>query len=355
MTSSKLWPVSTCMTGNGRRAGQNAFGGQVQHHDRVLAAGEQQHRALELGRHLTEDVDGSRPRGRGGARVRRSWPSGADRLKVDLSGRQSDGPPRSPRPARDADHLLAHELATRAGELLLELRAAGRRVGRTSAGRSATTATSAATTSSSTRCATARPDDRVLSEEGVEDRRRLGAPAGLDRRPARRHPRVRRARPVRLGRARRPRDRRQPRRRRRRAAGAWASTLLHGGRRRSRPPTPTARRPAFVVSRSRPHPATILAAEVLGADLVPDGLGRAPRRWRSCAGEVDVYAHAGGQYEWDSAAPAAVALAAGLHVSGVDGSRARVEQARPVAAPPAHLPPRARRPGHRGRPRSSRR
>jgi 3'(2'), 5'-bisphosphate nucleotidase len=37
-------------------------------------------------------------------------------------------------------------------------------------------------------------------------------------------------------------------------------------------------------------------------------------------GEADAYAHAGGQYEWDSAAPAAVALAAGLHVSGVDGS-----------------------------------
>jgi 3'(2'), 5'-bisphosphate nucleotidase len=40
-------------------------------------------------------------------------------------------------------------------------------------------------------------------------------------------------------------------------------------------------------------------------------------------GEADVYAHAGGQYEWDSAAPAAVAIAAGLHVSGVDGSPLR--------------------------------
>jgi 3'(2'), 5'-bisphosphate nucleotidase len=37
-------------------------------------------------------------------------------------------------------------------------------------------------------------------------------------------------------------------------------------------------------------------------------------------GEADVYAHAGGQYEWDSCAPAAVALAAGLHVSRLDGS-----------------------------------
>ena len=37
-------------------------------------------------------------------------------------------------------------------------------------------------------------------------------------------------------------------------------------------------------------------------------------------GEVDVYVHAGGQYEWDSAAPVAVALAAGLHASRIDGS-----------------------------------
>jgi 3'(2'), 5'-bisphosphate nucleotidase len=37
-------------------------------------------------------------------------------------------------------------------------------------------------------------------------------------------------------------------------------------------------------------------------------------------GEADVYAHSGGQYEWDSAAPVAVAAAAGLHVSRLDGS-----------------------------------
>jgi 3'(2'), 5'-bisphosphate nucleotidase len=37
-------------------------------------------------------------------------------------------------------------------------------------------------------------------------------------------------------------------------------------------------------------------------------------------GEVDAYVHAGGQYEWDSAAPVGVALAAGLHCSRIDGS-----------------------------------
>ena len=37
-------------------------------------------------------------------------------------------------------------------------------------------------------------------------------------------------------------------------------------------------------------------------------------------GEADVYAHGGGQYEWDSAAPVGVAAAAGCHVSRLDGS-----------------------------------
>jgi 3'(2'), 5'-bisphosphate nucleotidase len=75
----------------------------------------------------------------------------------------------------------------------------------------------------------------------------------------------------------------------------------------------------MVVSRSRPHPATILAAEVIGADLVPMGSAGA-KAMAVVRGEADAYAHAGGQYEWDSAAPAAVALSAGLHVSGVDGT-----------------------------------
>jgi 3'(2'), 5'-bisphosphate nucleotidase len=37
-------------------------------------------------------------------------------------------------------------------------------------------------------------------------------------------------------------------------------------------------------------------------------------------GEADAYLHAGGQYEWDSAAPVGVAVAAGLHASRIDGS-----------------------------------
>ena len=46
-------------------------------------------------------------------------------------------------------------------------------------------------------------------------------------------------------------------------------------------------------------------------------------------GEADAYVHAGGQYEWDSAAPVAVARAAGLHVSRLDGSPLRFNSPRP--------------------------
>jgi 3'(2'), 5'-bisphosphate nucleotidase len=46
-------------------------------------------------------------------------------------------------------------------------------------------------------------------------------------------------------------------------------------------------------------------------------------------GDADVYVHAGGQYEWDSCAPIAVAAAAGLHVSRIDGAPLRYNQPNP--------------------------
>jgi 3'(2'), 5'-bisphosphate nucleotidase len=77
--------------------------------------------------------------------------------------------------------------------------------------------------------------------------------------------------------------------------------------------------PRLLVSRTRPTPhATWLAAE-LGGELVPMGSAGA-KAMAVVLGEADVYAHSGGQYEWDSAAPVAVAAAAGLHVSRLDGS-----------------------------------
>ena len=60
------------------------------------------------------------------------------------------------------------------------------------------------------------------------------------------------------------------------------------------------------------------------------GTSSAPRASASVIrGENDIYAHAGGQYEWDSAAPVAVAAAAGLHVSRLDGSPLRYNQPNP--------------------------
>jgi 3'(2'), 5'-bisphosphate nucleotidase len=47
-------------------------------------------------------------------------------------------------------------------------------------------------------------------------------------------------------------------------------------------------------------------------------------------GRAEVYVHAGGQYEWDSAAPVAVARAAGLHTCRVDGTPLRYNQADPL-------------------------
>jgi 3'(2'), 5'-bisphosphate nucleotidase len=63
-------------------------------------------------------------------------------------------------------------------------------------------------------------------------------------------------------------------------------------------------------------------AETTGAELVPLGSAGAKAAAVIC-GDADAYVHSGGQYEWDSAAPVAVAVAAGLHASRIDGSKLR--------------------------------
>ena len=75
----------------------------------------------------------------------------------------------------------------------------------------------------------------------------------------------------------------------------------------------------MIVSRTRPPAAALLVAQKLGADLVEMGSAGA-KAMSVVRGESEMYAHSGGQYEWDSCAPAAVAIAAGLHVSRIDGS-----------------------------------
>jgi len=87
------------------------------------------------------------------------------------------------------------------------------------------------------------------------------------------------------------------------------------------PPYPT-RTPGpltLAVSRTRPPEFMTALAERLEAELVPMGSAGA-KASAVIEGRVDAYVHTGGQYEWDSAAPVAVALATGLHVSRVDGS-----------------------------------
>jgi len=87
-------------------------------------------------------------------------------------------------------------------------------------------------------------------------------------------------------------------------------------------------RPRMVVSRTRPPAQTQTVATALDAELVP--LGSAGAKVSAVVlGEADVYVHGGGQYEWDSAAPVALARAAGLHTSRLDGSELIYNQADP--------------------------
>jgi len=75
----------------------------------------------------------------------------------------------------------------------------------------------------------------------------------------------------------------------------------------------------MLVSRTRPAAEAVAVAEAVGAELLPMGSAGA-KAMAVVRGEADIYLHTGGQYEWDNCAPAAVAAAAGLHVSRVDGS-----------------------------------
>jgi 3'(2'), 5'-bisphosphate nucleotidase len=96
------------------------------------------------------------------------------------------------------------------------------------------------------------------------------------------------------------------------------------------PPLPERRTttPRMIVSRSRPPVAAIVVAQALGAELI--ALGSAGAKTMAVVlGEADIYAHSGGQYEWDSCAPVAVARAARLHASRIDGSELAYNQADP--------------------------
>lgn len=106
------------------------------------------------------------------------------------------------------------------------------------------------------------------------------------------------------------------------AAGAVALPALGLVLRADRPvPAPPRHDgpPRMVVSRSRPGPVAAAVAQALGAQLHPLGSAGA-KAMAVVRGEAEIYLHTGGQREWDSAAPVAVALANGLHCSRLDGT-----------------------------------
>ena len=93
-------------------------------------------------------------------------------------------------------------------------------------------------------------------------------------------------------------------------------------------PPPPSGGPRVIVSRSRPPAMALAVAEMLGGSLVEMGSAGA-KMMAVVLGDADVYLHAGGQYEWDSCAPVAVAQAAGLHTSRIDGSPLRYNEPKP--------------------------
>jgi len=215
------------------------------------------------------------------------------------------------------DHALAAWLAATAGERLLEVRTSGL------TGRDLKDAGDRAAHELLTELlAEHRPDDSVLSEEGKDDKRRLEARRvwivdPLDgTREFSEPPRDDWAVHVALwedGEL---------------TAGAVAQPALGETFYTGNPPVVpprTSERPRIAVSRTRPPAFVEGMAEEMGAELVP--MGSAGVKVISVVRDItDAYVHAGGQYEWDNAAPVAVARAAGLFCSRVDGSQLHYNQ-----------------------------
>lgn len=99
--------------------------------------------------------------------------------------------------------------------------------------------------------------------------------------------------------------------------GTGVGTVLRSDQPRPLPAAPGKLR--MVISRTRPAAEAVHVAEKLGAELVPMGSAGA-KAMAVILGQADIYLHSGGQYEWDSLAPVAVAAAHGLHCSRIDGS-----------------------------------
>ena len=217
------------------------------------------------------------------------------------------------------DHRLAAILATDAGRLLLDVR--------TEFADATAQERKAAGDQRShdflmEQLAAARPDDAVLSEEGADDPVRLRSDrvwivdpldgtrefSELDRDDWAVHVALWQAGELVVGAVALP------------AQGVTLSTPAVA----ALPPAPAV--PRIVVSRTRPPAVALRVRDQLGATLVEMGSAGA-KVAAVVQGHAEVYVHAGGQYEWDSAAPVAVARAAGLHTSRIDGSPLRYNQA----------------------------
>ena len=221
------------------------------------------------------------------------------------------------------DHELARDLAAEAGRRLLELRARGgepdllRKAGDRLSHEFLTAA-----------LADRRPGDVVLSEEGADDPARLTAnrvwivdPLDGTREfgePGRTDWAVHVALWGRAGGG-------------ELTAGAIAlpaqdqvlSTAAPAG---PLPPPAAQARVRIVVSRTRAPRFVRNISDLIDAELVPLGSAGAKVAAVVC-GEADAYVHGGGFYEWDTAAPVAVARAAGCHASRIDGSPLAYNQA----------------------------
>jgi 3'(2'), 5'-bisphosphate nucleotidase len=221
------------------------------------------------------------------------------------------------------DDRLAAELAEQAGKLLLDRRAEGGEPGdlRKAGDRLSHEFLAA-------ELAARRPGDAVLSEEGKDDRARLAAdrvwivdPLDGTREfgePGRTdwavHVALWERGALTAGAVALP------------AQGQVLATTAPP----ARPPAREVGKPLrVVVSRTRPPVFLDRLGEEMSVTLAPLGSAGA-KAAAVMLGEADAYIHAGGQYEWDSAAPAAVALAAGFHASRLDGSALQYNQPDPT-------------------------
>lgn len=221
-----------------------------------------------------------------------------------------------------SDHELAATLATEAGELLLGVRA---ELAEATAAERKAAGDKRSHDYLMEALAKARPADAVLSEEGVDNPVRLSSPrvwivdpldgtrefSELDRDDWAVHVALWQDGELIAGAVALP------------AQGVTLATPTVA----APPEGPQA--PRVVVSRTRPPVVALQVRDALGGTLVEMGSAGA-KVAAVVQGRADVYVHAGGQYEWDSAAPVAVARAAGLYTSRIDGSPLLYNRADPL-------------------------